>query len=270
MSLHFFEHGAQRLQEIVQPGMLCAFDFDGTLAPIVKDPHRASVPSAVLRRMTILSELARVAIISGRSVADVGVRLDFLPEFVIGNHGIEGLPGWEEKASRFQALCAGWEQQLRHAMTDRTLFDGGIWIENKTYSVSVHYRLARNRLDAESRLLDLFSALAPAARVVPGKCVFNLLPVDAPDKGTALAQLCVASGAPGAIYVGDDVTDEHVFTMRRRDWLTVRIERSGDSAADFYIHHRLDMVQLLDALIGQLASFKAPSWRQSEQTVMTR
>lgn len=259
MSLHFFEHGAQRLQEIVQPGMLCAFDFDGTLAPIVKDPHRASIPSAVLRRMTLLSEQARVAIISGRSVADVGVRLDFMPEFVIGNHGIEGLPGWDDRASRYQALCADWDQQLRHAMTDRTLFDGGIWIENKTYSLSVHYRLARNRADVERRLIELLSALTPAARIVAGKCVFNLLPEDAPDKGAALAQLCAATGATSAIYVGDDVTDEHVFTMRRRDWLTVRIERSGDSAAEFYIHHRLDMVQLLDALIGQLAAIRPPS-----------
>jgi len=254
MSLHFFEHGAPRLREIVRPGMLCAFDFDGTLAPIVKDPQRAAIPAAVLRRMTILSEHARVAIISGRGVADVGLRLEFLPEFVIGNHGIEGLPGWEGKASRYQALCLDWERQLRHAMTDRTLFDGGIWIENKNYSLSVHYRLARNRADAESRLLQLFTELSPTAHVVAGKCVFNLLPADAPDKGMALARLCDVSGASSAIYVGDDATDENVFRMRRQDWLTVRIERSCDSAAEFYIHHRLDMVHLLDALIGQLAS----------------
>lgn len=89
--------------------------------------------------------------------------------------------------------------------------------------------------------------------------MFNLLPVDAPDKGMALAKLCEVSGAPSALYVGDDVTDDYVFRMRRPDWLTVRIERSGDSAAEFYIHHRLDMVQLLDALIGQLASIEAVS-----------
>jgi trehalose 6-phosphate phosphatase len=252
MPLHFFEHGASRLEEIVHPGMLCAFDFDGTLAPIVKEPSRASIPSAVLRRLIALSEHTPVAVISGRSVADVSLRLDFLPEFVVGNHGIEGLPGWEPNAGRLQALCLDWEQQLKRAMTDRTLFDGGIWIENKSYSLSVHYRMVRNRAEAEERLLKLFASLTPSAHVVVGKCVFNLLPPDAPDKGSALARLCEVSGAPSAIYVGDDVTDEDVFRMRRQDWLTVRIERSGESAAEFHLHHRLDMVQLLDALIDRL------------------
>lgn len=252
MSLHFFEHGVARLQEIVKPGTLCAFDFDGTLAPIVKEPSRASVPSAVLRRLISVSERTPVAIISGRSVADVSVHLDFSPEFVVGNHGIEGLPGWEQNASRFQAHCVSWEQQLKHAMTDRTLFDGGIWIENKSYSLSVHYRMVRNRAEAEERLLTLFAALTPRPHVVGGKCVFNLCPADAPDKGMALARLCEVSGAPSAIYVGDDLTDEDVFRVRRPDWLTVRIERSGDSAAEFHLHHRLDMVQLLDALVDQL------------------
>lgn len=252
MSLPFFDHAAQRMQELVRPGMLCAFDFDGTLAPIVKDPHRASIPSDVLRRMIVLSEYARVAVISGRAMADVALRLDFLPEYVIGNHGIEGLPGWEEQAGRYQALCLEWERQLNSALADRALFDPGIWLENKTYSLSVHYRMAHNREEAESRLLQLFTTLTPAANVVAGKCVFNLVPADAPDKGTALARLCEISGASSAIYVGDDVTDEHVFRMRRPDWLTVRIERSGDSAAEFFLHHRLDMVQLLDALIDRL------------------
>lgn len=263
MSLPFFEHCAHRLEEIVKPGVLCAFDFDGTLAPIVKDPQRASMPSAVLRRMISLSEHARVAVISGRCVADVGLRLDFLPEFVVGNHGIEGLPGWEDKAGHYQALCLEWEQQLRRAMTDRTLFDGGIWIENKSYSLSVHYRMARNRAQVEGRLLELLATLSPAANIVAGKCVFNLLPADAPDKGSALARLCEVSGATSAVYVGDDVTDEHVFRMCRKDWLTVRIERSGDSAAEFYLHHRLDMVQFLDTLIARLSSAHASTGGQT-------
>ncbi|HYD94575.1 MAG TPA: trehalose-phosphatase [Noviherbaspirillum sp.] len=245
--------------EIVKPGMLCAFDFDGTLAPVVKDAHRASIPADVLRRMITLSEHARVAVISGRSVVDVGVRLDFLPDFVVGNHGIEGLPGWEDKADRYQTLCLAWERHLKAALADRVLFDSGVWLENRTYSLSVHYRMVRNREEAEARLLQLFSSLSPQAKIVAGKYVFNLLPADAPDKGSALARLCEVSGAPSAIYVGDGMTDEDVFKMRRRDWLTVRVERAGDSAAEFYLHHRLDMVQFLDALISQLCKAKVPA-----------
>jgi trehalose 6-phosphate phosphatase len=253
MSLPFFEFGAPRLDEIVQPGMLCAFDFDGTLAPIVKDPAQVCMPAAISRRLSVLTEHALVAIISGRSVEDVGARLDFRPDFVVGNHGIEGIPGWKDQAEHYRQLCHEWEQRLALALKERALFDPGIWIEHKTYTLSVHYRMVRDRPKAVAELLRLFADLVPAARIVGGKCVFNLVPPDAPDKGVALAGLCEASGARSAIYVGDDVTDEDVFSLRREDWLTVRIEHSCDSAAEFHLQHRLDMVQLLDELIIRLA-----------------
>jgi trehalose 6-phosphate phosphatase len=253
MSLPFFEFGAPRLDEIVQPGMLCAFDFDGTLAPILKDPARVCMPAAVLDRLYVLAQHARVAIISGRSLEDVGAHLHFRPDFVVGNHGIEGIPGWEARAEYYRQLCLEWELRLTLALKERASFDPGIWIEQKTYTLSVHYRTVRDHPKAVAELLRLFATLAPAARIVGGKCVFNLVPPDAPDKGMALAALCEASGASGAIYVGDDVTDEDVFKLRREDWLTVRIEHSGTSAAEFHLHHRLDMVRLIDTLIMRLS-----------------
>lgn len=256
MSLSFLDHGAQRLPEFVKPGMLCAFDFDGTLAPIVKDPQQAIMPPAISRRMRHLSELARVAVISERAVADVGMRLDFLPEFMVGNHGIEGLPGLDNRAEQFHALCLDWERKLALALADRVLFDAGIWIENKGCSLSVHYRLASNRVETEDRLRQLLFALLPTASVVAGKCVFHLLPPEVPDKGAAVARLCSICDAPSVIYVGDDVTDEQVFRQRRKDWLTVRIEQCDDSAAQFHLHHRLDMMPLLDALINHLSSVR--------------
>lgn len=252
MSLPFFENGALRLNEIVKPGILCAFDFDGTLAPIVKEPSQAAIPAAVLRRLKILSEHASVAIITGRSVKDVAVRLDFEPDFIIGNHGIEGISDWEARGASYRRICDDWERSLISALKDHAAFDPGIWIEHKVYSLSVHYRIARNRAKAEAALQQLFAARMPDAHVVAGKCVFNLLPPDSPDKGMALAKLCEAGRFQAALFVGDDVTDEDVFKLHRHDWLTVRIERASDSAAEFYLHHRLDMVQLLDTLIQHL------------------
>lgn len=257
MSHSLFEHGARRLDEIVKPGMLCAFDFDGTLAPIVKDPERACMPTAVSRRLVALSEYARVAIITGRSLEDIGVRLDFSPDFVLGNHGIEGLPGWEQRAEHYRQLCLEWEQRLATALSDRANFDAGIWIENKNYSLSVHYRMACNRTQAEFHLNQLFAQLLPEAKVIGGKCVFNLLPPDTVNKGMALEHLIEASGVSSALYVGDDVTDEHVFVLQRKELLTVRVEHAPHSAAEFYLNHRLEMVQLLDELIGRLSRMQS-------------
>jgi len=261
MSLSFFDHAGPRLDEVLQPGMLCAFDFDGTLAPIVKDPQRACMPAAVLRRLIVLSEHARVAIVTGRSVEDICTRLDFLPDYVVGNHGIEGVPGWEGRAESYRQLCQRWEQDLTAALQDHANFEQGIWVENKTYSLSVHYRMARERTQAEDRLVQLFATRMPDAHVMKGKCVFNLLPPEAPNKGSALVHLLNISGAPSVLYVGDDVTDEDVFRLRRDDVLTVRVERAADSAAEFFLHHRLDMVQLLDVLIERLRGKAASGMR---------
>ena len=237
MSLPFSDRGAQHLDEIVKPGMLCAFDFDGTLAPRVKDSDKACIPAAVLRRLIVLSEHARVAVITGRSVDDVSTRLDFMPDFIVGNHGIEGVPGWSECAESYRVLSLEWERQLAALVP-------GARIENKTYSLSVHYRSARGQAQAETRLPKLFARLIPEARVIAGDCVFDLLPPDAPDKSRVLRQLSSAAGARGAIYVGDGGGNV----------LTVRIKPAGDEAAGFHLPHCFDMLQLLDELIVRLTA----------------
>lgn len=260
MSLPLFEAGTHRLDELVQPGMLCAFDFDGTLAPIVTQPEKACLPLGILQRLIELSAYAPVAVITGRSLDDIRGRLGFEPDFVIGNHGLEGMPGWERRALAYEQLCLGWRNQLSGALADRTVYDPSIWVEDKQYSLSLHYRLARDQAKAGARLAELFASLTPAPRVIAGKCVFNLLPHDAADKGTALNQLIASSSARTAIYVGDDVTDEEVFRLDRPDVLSVRIERTADTAAPFFLHHRLDLFHLLDELIKRLRDARAINW----------
>jgi trehalose 6-phosphate phosphatase len=199
-----------------------------------------------------LATVAPVAVITGRSLADIRDRLGFEPHFIVGNHGLEGVPGWEHDAERHRQLCGQWLRTLTAALTDHTIFDPGIRIESKAYSISVHYRLARNKSKAEMQLAELFGKLEPPVRVMAGKCVFNLLPQDAADKGVALQKLMQLSGAASAIYVGDDVTDEDVFRLNRREVLTVRIGYANDSAAEFYLRHRLQMFRLLDELNSRL------------------
>jgi trehalose 6-phosphate phosphatase len=110
--------------------------------------------------------------------------------------------------------------------------------------------------------MKMFARLTPAPRIVSGKYIFNLLPEDAVHKGSALEQLLRATGANGAIYVGDDVTDEDVFRLRRGDVLSVRVEPEADSAAPFFLERRQDMPQLLDALIARLRALQARNWTQ--------
>lgn len=256
----FSEGGQRRLDVIAKPGVLCVFDFDGTLAPIVPRPEQARMTLAVKRRLLELSEFAQVAIITGRSLADITKRIEFEPNYVVGNHGLEGIPGWEKKYASYEALCLDWEKTLLAAFGDKGRFDSGIMIENKKYSLSVHYRFARDQEKTVRQLMELFHTLSPLARVISGKCVFNLLPSDAAGKGAALEQLIKSSGAPSAIYVGDDETDEDAFALQNSNLMTVRIGWKGSSAAKYFLSQRGEIVLLLDDLLRRLRLL------QSEQT----
>jgi trehalose 6-phosphate phosphatase len=259
MALPFLDCSAQRLDEVVRHGLLCVFDFDGILAPIVAQPEQVRVPLGLLLRMRALSAYAPVAVLSGRSLSDIQARLEFEPDFVVGNHGLEGLSGGRCFDS-YQRLCHAWDRTLSAALREQALFDQGIWIENKGYSLSVHYRSARNPVKVQAQLAGLFSRLLPLAQIIEGEYVFDLLPPGASNKGTALEQLMRVSGARSAVYVGGDVTDEAVFRLRRRDLLTVRIGLATNTAAEFFLPHRRDMFQALDDLVGRLHQAQARNW----------
>ena len=263
MAMLFSGAGQKRLEEIARPGLLCAFDFDGTLAPLVAVPDNARLPAHIRKRLLALSAYAPVAIITGRSLEDIRTRLGFEPDFVVGNHGLEGVPGWEAESAQHRDMCAGWMMQLAGILKQR-LDDPGVQLEDKRYSLSVHYRMARDPQQAARTLESFFSKLSPPPRVVGGKYVFNLLAEDARNKGVALERLMQASGARNAIYVGDDVTDEDVFRLRRPDVLSVRVERHAETAADFFLEQPEDIVQLLDELIERLRAAGAGNWVQTE------
>lgn len=265
MNLLFSEKGTERLDAIVQPGLLCAFDFDGTLAPIVAQPEKVHLPYDIRQQLITLSHYAPIAIITGRSIKDINKHIGFTPDFIIGNHGIEGLPDWDRHSGSYELYCRMWEQKLSAAFQNHEVFDPAIRIEDKGYSLSIHYRAARDQHDVAQKLEKLFRQLTPLPRVIPGKSVFNLVPENATDKGCALMKLMATQNFRTAIYVGDDVTDEDVFRLHRPEVLTVRVEQAVDSDAEFFLRQRQDIKHLLDELIVRLRSLRkahlvSPSW----------
>ncbi|MFG6428388.1 trehalose-phosphatase [Roseateles sp. LYH14W] len=232
--------------------VLLAFDFDGTLAPIVARPDDARVSVAIARRLSLLAAQRPVAVITGRSVADVRPRLGFEPSFVVGNHGAEGM-GWSpsgEGMDQFRARLRAHADDLRAA---------GVQVEDKVFSLALHYRLARDRGVAMQAIERLLAAPAAGVQMFGGKCVVNVVSQDAPDKGDAAKALLRASGCEALLFVGDDVNDEAVFECAQDGWLTVRIGRShGASLAMFFLDTHSEMSALLERL-QQAMVREAPS-----------
>ena len=261
----FSAEGSACLDAIVRPGVLCVFDFDGTLAPIVPQPDDAHLPAPVRVRLQALQQHAPVAILTGRALSDIGARLDFSADFMVGNHGLEGLPDSADRRDAYAQVCSAWRGRVQAALADASRFEPTLLLEDKEISLSLHYRHARNQAAARQQLLALFETLSPPPRIIAGKCVYNLLPLGSGDKGTAFEQLMTLSGATSAIYVGDDVTDEDVFALVRDDLLSVRVGQTTASAAPFFLRRHADILRLLDDLAARL---NASSTRHAGRTVL--
>lgn len=222
---------------------LFAFDFDGTLAPIVADPDKAYAAGTTEALLQELTRYASVAIVSGRSLRDLKDRIRFAPKYLVGNHGLEGV-GAGEALRRAKAECRKWKRNLL-----RSGIPEGAILEDKRFTLTLHYRNCRDPQKAGKSLARAISRLTPAPRVIPGKWVFNLMPTKRHHKGIAVVHLRKKAGAKHVLYVGDDHTDEDVFRMKDRSIISVRVGRRQGSKARYFIEKQSDIDRLLRSLL---------------------
>ncbi len=247
---HLFSPAGERaLAEVMRRQPLLAFDFDGTLAPIVARPDDARVPAGIAQSLTQLAQRLPVAVVTGRAVGDVGSRLGFAPHHVIGNHGAEDPAGLLAPGS-LQYLVPCRQHLARHA---QALQAAGVMVEDKQYSLALHYRLSRDQPAALALIETLLPHMTEGLYVFHGKCVVNLAPADAPDKGDAVLALLTRSGADTAVFLGDDLNDEPVFERADAHWLTVRIGRElASSRAQFFLDAHGEVATLLQRMLQLL------------------
>ena len=226
MKYLFSQTGLKLLESLTFTPTLYAFDFDGTLAPIVRKPDEVAVSRKTLQLMEAINSRSVTAVISGRSVADLRKLVSWEPRYLIGNHGMEGLPSRRSATPQTERVCAQWKARLRGAWGQR-IRDPGVMLEDKTHSLALHFRRSRNKKEAKRALLDLVGVLDPAPRLILGKSVINLVPAGAPHKGVAILELMLHLGLKSAFYVGDDDTDEDVFSLPDARILTARVVRGN-------------------------------------------
>ena len=211
--------------------LLLMLDFDGTLAPIVPHPPDARIPADTMGTLRALARCPRItmAIVSGRSAADVRSLMDLAGIHLFGSHGRERIrPGSnavesdDHGKSAIAAVC-------RRLVTD---LEGvtGFEVENKGLSAAAHYRNA-DPGDYERIAESVKKAVGsdPVLRTSPGKMVFDITPADGIDKGVAATALLHEVGGL-AIYFGDDTTDETAYRALPAESVTVFVGPSGSSS----------------------------------------
>ena len=230
------------LQQFAWSKVLLAFDYDGTLAPIVSKPERAVMRHATRRLLEELVEFYPCMVISGRAQRDAMRRLHGIRVHkIVGNHGAEPWHGTNRPVNK--------NDRWRRLLSERLSGLRGVKIEDKGFSIAIHYRQSREKKLARSAILEAVSALGEI-RLIGGNQVINILPQGAPHKGIALERERALLKCDTAIYVGDDETDEDVFALDQPgQLLTIRVGQRRSSAAAYFIESQRRIDDLLRTLL---------------------
>ncbi|MCL2448893.1 MAG: trehalose-phosphatase [Polyangiaceae bacterium] len=234
------------LAALAESNALLAFDYDGTLAPIVPDPEQAWMRPQTRELLHEVTKRYRVIVISGRAQPDVMKKVRGVGIFeTVGNHGIEP----RHSSDRYVETVQAWLPVLQEAVASAV----GVTIENKIYSMAIHYRHAPEREKARRAIMKVAQKLGDV-RIIRGKLVVNVVPAGAPDKGTALKRERDRLHYDKVLYVGDDETDEDVFALSEPWLLSIRVGAKRSSAAPYCIADQ----RAIDTLLRVLASYRTP------------
>lgn len=232
----------QALADFARGNTLIALDYDGTLAPIAPRPEQALLPEPTRQLLARVAKRRPVVVLTGRARNDALRFLRGVPVIeVIGSHGAE-MPG--SASTRFLGRVEAWRVELLGKLQPLA----GVHLEDKRYSLAVHYREAADPAAARAAVRAAVHGLR-GARIVTGKKVLNVVPEEAPDKGAALLAACDRLGCERAIFVGDDDTDESAFAASTGRIFGIRVGMDPRSAARHYLRAQGEIDALLRLLL---------------------
>ncbi len=243
--------GREAMRAVAGGSMLYAFDFDGTLVKISPDRETVRLTRSIHEWLVELAKRVPCAVISGRALSDLAPRVDRAVPYLIGNHGLESPLTPPVTLLWADGICAGWRAAIRGELSPQ-LAELGIDVEDKRYSLTLHYR----ERDEEDRIRPALSALLtrlrPVPRLIIGKQSVNLLPPGKGGKGAAALALMRHLRRSELFFIGDDETDEDVFGLTEGLALGVRVGPRDGSRAKYYIKHQGEVEDVLRFLIHRL------------------
>lgn len=222
---------------------LLFFDYDGVLAPIVARPEMA-VPSeevvALLGELSIQPNTA-VVVVSGRDNTTLENWLGGLNIDMSAEHGhfsrIDEV--WREEAE----IDLSWREDVESAMSELVVQYPGSHIETKPASLVWHYREVEAEVDEEAAKQKISLAASGRADVMSGKCVVDVRAPGA-DKGKAVRRWYDAGNWDFVLCIGDDVTDEAMYTALPKSAWTVKVG-SGETNAEYQLDTQTEVIDLL-------------------------
>ena len=191
-------------------------DVDGTLLDLAPTPREIFVPHSLRETLARLSERTggAVAFVSGRPLEELDLVFSPLQLPAIGGHGAEMriAPGEAAAPRRLPLL----DPDVKRKFAAIAEAGPGIILEDKGYSLALHYRLApdKERVVREEAAKIRASLGTAALELLPGKLMLEIKQSGV-TKATAVRELMQHAPFAGRrpIFIGDDVTDRSVFEI---------------------------------------------------------
>ena len=189
-------------------------DVDGTMIDFGPSPREVHVSDGLRDSLARLSGLAggALALVSGRPIGDLDLLFAPLKLPAIGGHGAE----MRVRGGDVIRSAAPLPDELRRNLADAATPDSGVIVEDKGYSLALHYRQAPQQEDRLRAHIAAGRAAFPgeATEVLPGS---SMLEVKRPNISKGDGVRALMSHPPFAgrmpVFIGDDVTDESVFAV---------------------------------------------------------
>jgi trehalose 6-phosphate phosphatase len=189
-------------------------DIDGTILDFAPSPRQVSVPAGLRQTLARLASLTggALALVSGRSIDDIDLIFSPLRFAAIGVHGAEMRTSGDATVKTRAALLSA---KLKTALAKVAELVPGVLIEDKGYSVALHYRQSpASEPDVLSAVRSICGDAPQEVEILPGKFVVDIKPA-AINKGDAVAELMQLAPFAGRhpVFIGDDLTDLSVFDI---------------------------------------------------------
>lgn len=202
------------IDAITLPTRAVLLDVDGTILDLAPTPLEVVVPPDLTVALERLSKRVggALAFVSGRPLAELDLFFQPLKLPTIAGHGAElrSADGTVTRATTFL------DPLLKEKLA--TVADGrpGVVIEDKGYSMALHYRLVPQLGATVREEVTAICATFPSAslEILPGKSVIEVKQPNF-NKGSAVRILMQQAPFKGRrpIFIGDDVTDEAAFDV---------------------------------------------------------
>lgn len=233
-------------------------DYDGTIVPIQPSPELATLAPESKQRIRNLCGYPwlEIVVISGRDSRFLGQQFDGLPLRLVAEHGAKSFdPITRRWKRRVYQDRSSWYPTALKIVTDYTSRVPQSFLEKKHFSIAWHYRKSPNdyaELQARKLAEELETGLANLpVNILRGKKVIEVRAIEA-NKGVYVnAHLEESFPESVALVIGDDRTDEDMFSALRNRGVSFKVGLES-SSADYSIRSQAEVLETIERLCAKL------------------